>query len=50
MLKLSAIDILLTKRTNTIAANETKNLHSEKVSYHCAKQKDNGALTKNWKQ
>ena len=69
MLKLSAIDILLTKRTNTIAANETKNLHSEKVRdcyilhavlsaiislaiicYHCAKQKDNDALTKKWKQ
>ena len=31
MLKLSAIDILLTKRTNTIAANVTKNLDSKKV-------------------
>ena len=30
-MKLSAIDILLTKRTNTIAANVTKNLDSKKV-------------------
>ena len=30
-MKLSAIDILLTKRTNTMAANVTKNLDSKKV-------------------
>ena len=30
-MKLPAIDILLTKRTNTIAANVTKNLDSKKV-------------------
>ena len=30
-MKLSAIDILLTKRKNTIAANVTKNLDSKKV-------------------